>query len=115
MASRRPEGAARLALWLSPCSHPQAPPALCPTCWPSLKAGLQELALAANAFARLPPTLAAATALESLDLSDCRSLTLAVAEVESVILRRMPRLRTLSLGGARGAQPSWAQLRRAVR
>ena len=100
----------------SVCTLPRRympPTGLATRCVP-LPAGLQELILGENAFTRLPPALAAATALESLDLNRCGSMALAVGEVESVILRRMPRLRTLRLLGVR-MQPSMAQLQLAIR
>jgi hypothetical protein len=73
-------------------------------------AGLEELSLDNNqCLARLPASLATATSLTHLSLNSCPQLVVTVAEVEGLILSRMPRLRTLGLSMAR-CLPSEYQL-----
>lgn len=63
---------------------------------PAVRAGLEALSLQGNALARVPPELAAATALEFLDLSRNQGLALGPVDVDA--LAALPALRQVRLG-----------------
>ncbi len=72
-------------------------------------AGLREVDLSRNSFTRLPPTLLGASALEGLELSGCRQLTLTAEEAEQ-LLQALPRVRVVELGGTASEPEVVAQL-----
>ncbi|KAL4442675.1 hypothetical protein ABPG77_006669 [Micractinium sp. CCAP 211/92] len=71
--------------------------------------GLREVDLSRNSFTRLPPALLGASALEGLELSGCRQLTLTAEEAEQ-LLQALPRLRVVELGGTASEPEVVAQL-----
>lgn len=94
-------------------SPPACLPCLNPLAIPSLPAGLREIDLCGNSFARLPPALLAATALESLLLSGCTQLEL-TAEEAGQLMRSLLRLRYVELHGTATGAEVVAQLRSAA-
>lgn len=70
-----------------------------------LRAGLRALTLSRNRFASLPESLALATALSSLVVSDNWQLRLSTADFQ--ILSQLPRLRHFVAEQVSGAQPAF--------